>query len=54
MNILKKLAVVFGRLWAPALLLTIVLASGYIVQATADMSEVRAALGVALAFGPVT
>ena len=53
MNILKKLAVVFGRLWAPVLLLAIVLASGYIVQATADLPETRTALGAALAFGPV-
>ena len=53
MNIPKKLAAVFGRLWAPVLLLGIVLASGYIVQATADMPEVRAALGAALAFGLV-
>ena len=53
MNILKKLAVAFGRFWAPALLLMIALASGYILQVTADIPEARAALGVALAFGPV-
>ena len=53
MNILKKLAVVFGRLWAPLLLLAIVLASGYVAQATADVPEARAALGAALAFGLV-
>lgn len=53
MNILKKLVVVFKRHWAPLLLLGIVLASGYVVQATADLPEARAALGVALAFGPV-
>jgi hypothetical protein len=53
MNALKKLTVVLGRIWAPALLMLIVLASGYVVHVTADQPEASTALGAALRFGPV-
>jgi hypothetical protein len=53
MNALKRLTVVFGRLWAPVLILLFVLACGLFVQVTADQPEAHTALGAALVVGPV-
>jgi hypothetical protein len=53
MNALKrKMASVAGRLWAPVLILLVVLASGLYVQVTAEQPEARTALGAALMAGP--
>jgi len=52
MNALKRLARLAERLWAPVLILLVVLASGLYVQATAEQPEARTALGVALMAGP--
>jgi hypothetical protein len=53
MNALKKLAVVFGRLWAPVLIMLIVLACGLLVQETPLAPELHPAHSAALQFGPV-
>jgi hypothetical protein len=46
MRIAKQLAVVFRRLWAPALVFLIVVASGYLSQAVELPPEVQDALYV--------
>jgi hypothetical protein len=51
MNALKKLASVLGRLWAPVLIMMVVLACGYFVRLTADLPEAQGALQASLAFG---
>jgi hypothetical protein len=53
MNALKKLAIVLGRLWAPVLIMLVVLACGYFVRQTADLPEAHDALQASLAFGLV-
>ena len=46
MDALKRLAAVLGRIWAPVLLMLIVMASGYAVNVVADMPEAQTALSV--------
>jgi hypothetical protein len=53
MNTLKKRTAHDGRYLAALLILLVVLACGFCVQATSDLPEVHPALRASLAFGIV-